>query len=308
LRFSILYKNLVYWGALHNIRCKIGYILWWVDMFGENVCPVCGSSKFIFDRGSGEVVCSCCGCVVSTVVDYGPEWRRDDEFERSRVGLPSTYLLYDRGLATVIVPPRDRRSKVRVKSPKLSSIEQSMQKVLDSLFMLGQKLNIPYTVLEHAAYIYRKAFRKGLTRCRKSKAVSAAALHIALRQYGIPITVREISEASGVSTKLINNYTWMLIKELGVKMPRVDPVKYVRSIALKLGFNGEIVLEAEEIIRKAKDVGYTVGRNPLSLASAAIYIATSKRGYKVTYLDIADAVGVTRVSVREACKGLRRCM
>ena len=50
----------------------------------------------------------------------------------------------------------------------------------------------------------------------------------------------------------------------------------------------------------------TAGKDPQGMAAAAIYIACVIEGEKKTQKEIAEAAGVTEVTVRNRYKGLRR--
>jgi len=71
----------------------------------REVCPEC-SGRIAPDASPGETVCTDCGLVVDeSAVDRGPEWRAFDAGEcnsKSRVGAPTTKLLHDEGLSSVI--------------------------------------------------------------------------------------------------------------------------------------------------------------------------------------------------------------
>ena len=69
-------------------------------------CPECGSTNLIHDYDSGETVCSNCGLVLhEQTLDKGPEWRaftQEEKQSRSRVGVPTSYSVHDKGLSTAI--------------------------------------------------------------------------------------------------------------------------------------------------------------------------------------------------------------
>jgi len=69
-------------------------------------CPECGGTRLIRDYEAGEIVCECCGYVISTIMlNEEPEWRAFDEEQRERrvrVGAPLTYSIHDKGLSTII--------------------------------------------------------------------------------------------------------------------------------------------------------------------------------------------------------------
>ena len=69
-------------------------------------CPECGSTNLIHDYDTGETVCGDCGLVISEqMMDKGPEWRaftQEEKASRSRVGVPTSYSVHDKGLSTAI--------------------------------------------------------------------------------------------------------------------------------------------------------------------------------------------------------------
>ncbi|MFW6117842.1 MAG: TFIIB-type zinc ribbon-containing protein, partial [Thermoproteota archaeon] len=71
-----------------------------------DVCPECGSTNLIHDYDTGETICGDCGLVIDEqTMDKGPEWRaftKQEKASRSRVGIPTSYSVYDKGLSTSI--------------------------------------------------------------------------------------------------------------------------------------------------------------------------------------------------------------
>ena len=72
----------------------------------KEVCMGCGQSTFTRDYARGEHTCSVCGLVASErTADTGPEWRAFTAAERNaraRVGAPSTFLMADKGISSMI--------------------------------------------------------------------------------------------------------------------------------------------------------------------------------------------------------------
>ena len=63
--------------------------------------------------------------------------------------------------------------------------------------------------------------------------------------------------------------------------------------------------KAVEILRKAKKIGVVAGKDPTGLAAAALYLACITEGGNKTQKEISDASGVTEVTIRNRCAGLR---
>ena len=65
----------------------------------------------------------------------------------------------------------------------------------------------------------------------------------------------------------------------------------------------EIIME---ILNKAKAQRVASGKDPMGLAAASLYIACLRNNEKKTQKDIAEAAGVTEVTVRNRYKNLKR--
>jgi len=289
-------------------------------------CPECGSLNLVRNHDTGEVVCGDCGLVVrEQMMDRGPEWRAftpQEKASRSRVGMPASYSFYDKGLSTTIgrvnrdafgrrLPLSTRLQMLRlrkwhIRSRMHSSIYRNLAQAMTELDRLSDKTYIPKPVKEKAAVIYRKALDKGLVRGRSIAAIAAAALYAACRGSGTPRTLREISEASLVDKKDVARCYRLLLRELDVQMPIADPLTYISKIAERTGISGKTQGLAIHILREARRRRAAAGKDPMGLAAAALYIACLQNNEKKTQKDIAEAAGVTEVTVRNRYKTLRK--
>lgn len=289
-------------------------------------CPECGSMNLIHDHDTGETVCSDCGLVIrDQMMDKGPEWRaftQEEKESRSRVGVPTSYSVHDKGLSTAIgrvdrdafgrkLPLSTRLQMLRLRKWQIrsrvhSSVDRNLAQAMAELDRLSDKVYIPGPIKEKAAVIYRKALDKGLVRGRSIAAIAAASLYAACRITRTARTLREISEVSLVSKKDVARCYRLLLRELDIQMPIADPLTYISKIAERIDISGETQGLAIKIIREAKRKKVAAGKDPLGLAAAALYIACLKRGEKKTQKDIAEAANVTEVTVRNRYKNLKR--
>ena len=289
-------------------------------------CPECGSSNLVHDYDTGETVCGDCGLVLyEQMMDKGPEWRAftpEEKASRSRVGVPTSYSVHDKGLSTAISQvDRDafgrklplstrlqmwRLRKWQIRSRVHSSIDRNLAQAMAELDRLSDKVYIPPPIKEKAAVTYRKALDKGLVRGRSIAAIAAAALYAACRGSGTPRTLREIAEASLVDKKDVARCYRLLLRELDVHMPIADPLTYVSKIAERTGISGKTQGIAIQILREARKRRAAAGKDPMGLAAASLYIACLKNNEKKTQKDIAEAAGVTEVTVRNRYKTLKK--
>ncbi|HUV33736.1 MAG TPA: hypothetical protein VMW22_02320, partial [Candidatus Desulfaltia sp.] len=66
--------------------------------------------------------------------------------------------------------------------------------------------------------------------------------------------------------------------------------------------------KAVEILRRATELRTTAGKDPMGLAAAALYKACVMCDEKRTQKMIADAAGVTEVTIRNRYKGLKEAL
>ncbi len=289
-------------------------------------CPECGSTKLVRDESKGELICQKCGLVVNEeLVDLGKEWRSfdSDQFEkRARTGSPKKYVKLNKGLVTMIDRKgRDLRgnklsSKSKAQMYRLikwhkrasvsSSMERNLSIALTEMRRVASYLNIPESLVEAAALLYRKTVEKGLIRGRLIEAVVSAILYTVCRTYHVPRTLNEMAEASGLTKKEIGRTYRFLVRELKLDVPLTNPIHYIPRFASELNLSGEVQEKGREIIKKAIDEGLISGRGPTGVAAAAVYIAGLLKGERRTQKEVANVAGVTEVTIRNRYRELKK--
>ena len=289
-----------------------------------HVCPDCGGTEFENDSVRAEISCKYCGLVIEeNLIDQGPEWRAFDTEQRknrTRVGAPATPTVHDKGLPTVIdyknkdarggaIPDRNKAQIYRIR--KLQKIirisgagERNLAFALSEIDRNSSNLSLPRSVRVDASSIYRDAAKHNLVRGRSIDGVVSASLYAACRRCNVPRTLDEIASVSKASKKEVGRTYRFLARELDIKLAPTSPADYVPRFATKIGLSKEAESKAIEIIRKAKDKGLTSGKGPTGVAAAALYIASVLLGERKTQREVADASGVTEVTIRNRYKQL----
>ena len=251
------------------------------------------------------------------------EWRAFDYEQmkdRSRVGMPMTLTRHDKGLSTIIGRPnRDASGKglddsmrsmmqrlrtwdhrIQVSSPT----DRNLARAFEILEMLKGKLGLPDNVIEKAAYIYRKVQQLGMVKGRTIAATLAASIYVASREAGVPRTLAEIASLSNTSYKDLSRVYRLIVLNLDLKVPMVDPVKCVAKIANKIGVSEKTKRNAINYMHNVITRGIAAGKDPMGLAGAVLYLSCIQNDEHRTQLDVAAASGVTEVTLRNRCKEL----
>ena len=180
-----------------------------------------------------------------------PEWRSFADEQggesRARTGMPTSITSFDMGLSTVIGSSNRDASgsslsgamkhtmdRVRVwdkRSQAANSFDRNLRQAFNEMKMFAEKLAVRDEVIERAAYIYRKAVERGVTRGRSIIQISAAALYAACRDMEVPRTLKDVAAVSNVSKKDLARSYRILLREMDLQMPVPDPIKSVSRIA-----------------------------------------------------------------------------
>jgi len=282
----------------------------------------------VTDNPRGELVCGSCGFVMrEKAVEAGPEWRSfssDESDNKSRTGSPTSITMHDMGLATVIgglnkdasgkslsgsmkstverLRTWDRRSQVQ------ESADRNLRQALSELRRYSDKLAVSEAVTERAAYFYRKALERNLVRGRSITSIMAASLYAACRDMEVPRTLKDVAAVSNVKRKDLARSYRLLIKEMDIRMPVADPLRCVSKIASRSGLSEKTQRRAREILIRAKQARITAGKDPMGFAASALYVACTLEGEGKTQKDVAEAAGVTEVTIRNRYKGLRSAL
>jgi len=282
----------------------------------------CNHSNSVLDKTQGEAVCVDCGLVLSEeLINQGPEWRAytlEEYKTKKRTGNPISYSRYDKGLHTSIIGFRDasgnllssrqKRRAWRLRKWHLRATKDSknsnLLKAMNELQLLSEKLHVSMAVQEKAAIIYRKALEANLVKGRTIAGIVAGSLYVACRFTKTPKTLNEVIKASMLSRRVVSMSYRLIVKELKIKMPHHDPLAYISKVAEKTGISGEIQGIAVRLLHEARHQKIILGKDPLGMVSALLYIACQLKGQATTQKEIANAAGVTEVTLRNRKKEL----
>jgi len=277
-------------------------------------CPSCTKTKIVLDNTTGELFCSFCGFVMpEKIIEGGPEWRSfsDNGVDRSRVGAGTSITMHDMGLSTIIGQqnkdatgkPLDSSMKKSIerlrtwdsRSQAHSSAERNLRQALSEMDKMKAKLSLSDSVIEKAAYIYRKAIERKLVKGRSIHGLVAACIYAACN----------IANGINIRRKDVARCYRLVFRELDLKIPVPDVVKGVSRIASIAGLGEKTKRKAIKMLNKAKKLGIVAGKDPMGIAAAALYLACISAGGSKTQKEISIASGVTEVTIRNRCAGLR---
>ena len=96
-----------------------------------------------------------------------------------------------------------------------------------------------------------------------------------------------------------------MVTELDISSPPViDPIKCIVKVANKANLNENTQRQAMRFMNNLTEREISAGKNPMGLGATVLYISCLKTGESKTQADIANAGGVTEVTLRNRFKDL----
>jgi len=88
-------------------------------------------------------------------------------------------------------------------------------------------------------------------------------------------------------------------------MPVVDSIQCIARISSKLKISEKTKRYAIKVLKDAQERKESAGKDPMGLAATALYLSCVQNGVSITQRDLAEAAGVTEVTIRNRYKGLK---
>jgi len=186
----------------------------------------------------------------------------------------------------------DARSRANVAG------HRNLMRAFRELERLKDKLGLSDAIVQKTAYIYRKAQERQLIRGRSTSSILAAAIYVSCREMGAQRTLGDVTKVADVKRKDLARSYRLLIRELDIKVPLADPMKCIAKIANRSRLGEKTRRMALSTMEKLVQKEISAGKDPMGFAAAVLYMSCLANGERTTQKDIADAAGVTEVTVR----------
>ncbi|MDH5404336.1 MAG: transcription initiation factor IIB [Candidatus Heimdallarchaeota archaeon] len=287
-------------------------------------CPDCGSNKVVEQFRQGHVVCSDCGLVLDRIIDMSSQnfSSVDNGGNNLRTGPPVSNLRPDYGLSTDIGNgsrdasgtkltslTRHKMRRLRWMNARTSKSEiRNLRTALRELKRLAAALQLPQEAQSTASFYYRKALKKKLIRGRSINSMIAAAVYIAAREHDFAIVLKDLEDSSEVEKKIIARCMRVYMIELNIKPKVTRANSMIARLTSKLELTQETENEARKILEEARKQKLDIGKSPMSVAAAVIYLACLRTGERRTQQMVAEAAMTTPVTLRNRFRAISEAL
>ena len=209
----------------------------------------------------------------------------------------------------------------------MSSSDRALVNAFKEISNMADRINLPRTIVDRANNLFKQVHDGKNLKGRSNDAIASASLYIACRQEGVPRTFKEICAVSKISKKEIGRCFKLILKALETSVDLITTGDFMSRFCANLskwnicksnfmhllnlnciffllpsGLPSTVQKAASHIARKAVELDIVPGRSPISVAAAAIYMASQASDDKRTQKEIGDIAGVADVTIRQSYK------
>ena len=275
----------------------------------------CKTYPIITDSERGEIICGGCGLIlvqnISDTLNESNGYTLEGFLKITRMGAPTSLTMHDRGLSTVIGTNKDfsgnaLSSKTKYEFNRLRTWDQRSKSRKTAIFSraftllhgMKTKLGVPDSVVENAAYIYRKIVNAKLTRGRTMASLVSASLYAACRENNIPRTLDDVANAGNVERIILSRDLRTIIRKLGLNLNQYDTTSFISKISNNMNLKEKIKRDAFKILKRCENEEITAGKHPVAQAAASLYISCIMNGEKISQKKFSVESGVSDVTIR----------
>ena len=192
----------------------------------------------------------------------------------------------------------------------IGAAEESLRKTRSELVRtevgrLAAQLSLPDSVRNDTERICTSVLERRLIGRRPLSVIAASSIYTACRESHTPVTIKELAAATDSNPREIGRCYRSIISRMNITPPNMNTMTYAHRVGDAVHASKDAHRISLQIIKDSIEKGLG-GRNPMTLAAAAVYLACLITGENSRQSDVAEAAGVSEVSVRECVKAMRR--
>jgi len=278
-----------------------------INMSIDILCDECRVP--LVTGADGELVCPNCGLVYGYLPSKDPNWKDFGEPKESTTA-GSPFDPIGRGSTTEIgftYSDGFRKTKKWSRLKKIdsikkinSSVERNIFKANIQLLRMKEVLEIPNPIADTAMGIYKKAARGKYLHGKTIYGTLCACVYAGYMQHGIPINLRAFADRANIDKTIIGKY-YSSMKQSGF-ITRKDSQNRVLLLVSRIVAKNNLPGDVEQMAKAMYDIiaekKQVVGKSPISIACAILYIVNVCMSLNMTQRELAYSCGISEVSLR----------
>jgi transcription initiation factor TFIIIB Brf1 subunit/transcription initiation factor TFIIB len=173
-------------------------------------------------------------------------------------------------------------------------------KAIAEINRITEAMSLPVSVSNEAQEVYRRGLKEGVIKGKSIVNMAAATVLIAAATVGVSCSLDEMERTvTSVRGRMARKYYRLLIRTMNLEPAHANPSLHVSRIAGRAGLSVTVQRRALEILEIVRESQTLVDKRSLSVAGAALYLASIETGERINQLRLAYAVGTTPITIRK---------
>jgi transcription initiation factor TFIIB len=280
-----------------------------------NECPNCKKKYLEIDFVRGEVYCKNCGIIIKDILfnsdinNINNKYTDHSYISKKKENVHMTYISSEnKDYFEKRIPENDlpklRRMRKWQKRYNDFRKNKNLMYVIHKIKNITEYLSLPKYINDLTYEFYTKIYNKHLIDKYGKNASIYASILLICRKNRIPITIKDISNYSGIDRKVIGRTYKIISKSYNHRIPFSNPRDFLLKFSSELGINSETLSEASDILKEIDGKHGISGKNPASITAATLYLASQKSGQIRTQSEIVKATGISESTIRRRYKDI----
>lgn len=134
---------------------------------------------------------------------------------------------------------------------------------------------------------------------------TSASLYIACREMEAARSFKEVAVIRNVKPKDIAQCYRLLFSGLNIKVPLPDSMRCIVRIANRVKASEKIKRQALDKMNDLMKTQMPAGKGPMGFAATVLYLFCLSNSEGITQKDLAEAAGVTEMTIRNRVRDLK---
>lgn len=253
-------------------------------------CPECGSERLYLSGQSAETICRECGLIVEeNGIDESPF-------------LPAS-VTHHASMPSLATAGGAKVDGTIIKHSWLySTKEKNLRDAKTKIEHIASMHNLPKYIIKEAKLIFKAVVEKELNRGRDNLSFVYASIYTACHMHSLPKTPLELTAFTTMTPKRMLRASRIMTQGLRISLQPSSPVDLLPRFASRLSLDQQTLTLAVEIVMKLQGTKVITGKNPSTVVASALYLASKMNGIRLTQREVANAVGVMEVTIRQRYK------
>lgn len=275
-------------------------------------CKHCGSLDIVLD--DGNYVCYGCHCLADRFIDMTAEWRyygaEDNKgTDPTRCGMPVNELLPDSSLGSVISHQQNESYDMKLIKKyhmwnSISYKERSLYNIFERITQNAVSAGISPSIIEEAKAFYKKVSESRISRGENRNGLIATSIYMSCKSNNVPRSTKEIAKIFNLKNTTMTRGCKKFNAVMLLNIESTRPVDFVQRFCSKLGLPHNMRDECKRIIERADELNIICESTPPASASGCIYLCNLAYDLGLSKKNIADASGISMVTLSKTIKKL----